>query len=77
MGVSIKAVKMVQLPKEEFGENTGLDEKWRQLANKLLNENGKTREAVLDEFESKIASCEELVELTDNDILTDRQFLIR
>lgn len=68
---------MVQLTKEEFGENTGLDEKWRQLANKLLNEHDKTREAVLEEFEAKIAACEELAELTDNDILTDRKFLIR
>ena len=68
---------MVQFTKEEFGENTELDEKWRQLASKLLNENDKTREALLEEFEAEIASCEELEELTDNEILTDRRFLIR
>ena len=68
---------MVQFIKEEFGENAGLDEKWRQLAEKLLNENDKTREAALEEFEAEIASCEELEELAGNVILTDRQFLIR
>ena len=68
---------MVQFTKEEFGENTELDEKWRQLASKLLNENDKTSEALLEEFEAEIASCEELEELTDNEILTDRRFLIR
>ena len=68
---------MVQFTKEEFGESTELDEKWRQLASKLLNENDKTSEALLEEFEAEIASCEELEELTDNEILTDRRFLIR
>ena len=68
---------MVQYTKEEFGENTELDEKWRQLARKLLNENDKTSEALLEEFEAEIASCEELEELTNNEILTDRRFLIR
>ena len=68
---------MVQFTKEEFGENTDLDDKWRQMARKLLNENDKTTEALLEEFEAEIASCEDLGELTDNDILTDRQFLIR
>ena len=47
------------------------------MASKLLNENDKTREANLEEFEAEIAACTELSELTDNDILTDRQFLIR
>ena len=68
---------MVQFAKEEFGENTYLDEKWRQLARKLLNENDKTTEILLEEIEAEIASCKELEELTENDILTDRQFLIR
>lgn len=76
MGVS-ELVVMVQFTKEEFGENTDLDDKWRQMARKLLNENDKTTEALLEEFEAEIASCEDLEELTDNDILTDRQFLIR
>ena len=76
VGVS-ELVAMVQFAKEEFGENTDLDEKWRQMARKLLNENDKTTEALLEEFEAEIASCEDLEELTDNDILTDRQFLIR
>merc|ERR1712110_359717 len=77
MGVSEAVEEMVQLTKEKFGENSGLDEKWKQLVSKLLNENDKTREAVLEEFEAEIAACKELAELTDNDILTDRQFLIR
>ena len=77
MGVSEAVEEMVQLTKEKFGENAALDEKWKQLASKLLNENDKTREAVLEEFEAEISACKELAELTDNDILTDRQFLIR
>ena len=68
---------MFKIEKEQFCSNPTLDQKWVDLAQKLINENKNEKDDLLKEFKENISSNIELAELAQSDLVKDDLFLIR
>jgi len=68
---------MFKIEKEEFCSNHTLDEKWQDLAQKLIKENQDEKDDLLKEFKDCISSNIELAELAQSALVKDDSFLIR
>ena len=68
---------MFEICKDQFGTNGKLDKYWLELAEELLNEQEECKESLLSEFEFLIQNCQEIEELSENELVNDKDFLIR
>ena len=68
---------MFEICKDQFGTNGKLDKFWLELAEELLNEQVQCKERLLSEFEYLIQNCKEIEELSENELVNDKDFLIR
>lgn len=68
---------MFEICKDQFAANGNLDRIWLELAEDLLNEQVECKERLVTEFELLIQNCKEIEEISDNEILNDKDFLIR
>ena len=68
---------MFEICKDQFGTNEKLDKYWLELAEELLNEQVECKERLLSEFEFLIQNCQEIEELSENELVNDKDFLIR
>ena len=68
---------MFEICKDQFGTNGKLDKVWLELAEELLNEQVECKERLLSEFELLIQNCQEIEEISENELVNDKDFLIR
>merc|ERR1712227_557364 len=68
---------MFEICKDHFAANGKLDNVWLKLAEELMGEQVECKERLLSEFELLIQNCQEIEEISENELVNDKDFLIR